>query len=110
MVRKVVVQLWTGAVEVRRLRFDTAGQAGHVDAMHDTAITANLRRLDIAPPATPEERRARLRNWPTQADLDEIATAWTASNDGVRPAVRVLEEMPSLRGEGIGAGTAGARP
>jgi hypothetical protein len=29
---------------------------------------------------------------PTQADLDAIATAWIAANDGVRPSVRVLEQ------------------
>ncbi len=29
---------------------------------------------------------------PELADLDAIATAWTAANDGVRPSVRILEE------------------
>ncbi len=38
---------------------------------------------------------------PTQADLDAIAVAWTASNDGVRPAVRVLQQS-SLPGRSLG--------
>jgi hypothetical protein len=59
--------------------------------MSDGAVVRNLRRLGVDLPATDEARRDRLADWPTQADLDAIATAWTASNDGVRPVVRVLE-------------------
>ncbi len=29
---------------------------------------------------------------PTQADLDEIAVAWTARNGGVKPVVRILQD------------------
>ncbi len=44
---------------------------------------------------------------PSPEDLDAIATAWTASNDGARPVVRVLEES-SLPGRRLG--TAGSVP
>lgn len=39
---------------------------------------------------------------PTPAELDAIATAWTAANDGVRPVVRVLEasNLPSIGARG----------
>ncbi len=48
-------------------------------------------------PATEAERRERLKGWPTPVDLDDVATAWTAKTDGVRPAVRVLEQPTITR-------------
>jgi len=33
----------------------------------------------------------------TQADLDALAVALTAQNDGLRPTVRVVERFPALR-------------
>ena len=49
---------------------------------------------------------------PTQAELDAIAVAWTAWNEGVRPVVRVVEQvrLPALRGVGGAAGPAGSVP
>ena len=44
---------------------------------------------------------------PTQAELDELATAWTAHNDGIRPVVRVLEESAN---PGRRVGAAGTVP
>jgi hypothetical protein len=110
--RTVVVTLWSGAHVVRRLRFAEADQPARVDTMSDGQVTANLRRLEVAVPATAAERRARLAEWPTQADLDAIATAWTASNDGVRPVVRVLEQATIGRSTGVGldADAAGSVP
>jgi len=39
---------------------------------------------------------------PTVAELDAIATAMTASNDGIRPVVRLLEQA-GIPGAGLGA-------
>jgi hypothetical protein len=49
---------------------------------------------------------------PTLAELDAIAVAHIAANDGVRPVVRVMEQMPSLRSRGTryDHGPAGAVP
>ena len=107
MTRSVVVQLWSGTTVVRRLRFAAADQASHVDSMSDEAVTQNLRRLGVAVPAEIAEQRARLKAWPTQADLDAIATAHIAANDGVRPVARVLEDS-SLPGGRLGAAGSGA--
>ncbi len=38
---------------------------------------------------------------PTVAELDAIATAMTARNDGIRPVVRLMEE-PTIPGRGLG--------
>src|SRR4051794_38039017 len=100
--RRVVVQLWCGPRTVRRLRFPAADQPAYVDTMSDADVASNLRRLGVQMPAlaSAEDHRTRLRDWPTQSDLDAIATAWTAANDGVRPNVRVLEHsgLPFRRG------------
>lgn len=87
MTRTIVVERWTGMSVVAELRF-TAAQ---VDVMSDDVVTKHLRTLSVAAPATEVERRARLKEFPTQADLDAIAVAWIPWNDGVRPVVRVLE-------------------
>jgi hypothetical protein len=101
VIRTVVAQLWSGPVIIRRLRLSAADQAAHVDLMDDTAIAANLRRLGVARiPDTLEQQRARLKTWPTPADLDAIATAWTSRNQGVRPTVRVLEHARRPRVSG----------
>jgi hypothetical protein len=49
---------------------------------------------------------------PTQEELDAIATAHLGANDGVRPNVRVLEQMTIPRPQGVGSagGPAGAVP
>jgi hypothetical protein len=50
---------------------------------------------------------------PTALELEAIASAWGgASSDGIRPTVRVIETMPSLRSSGVGgaAGPAGSTP
>lgn len=49
---------------------------------------------------------------PSQPELDAIATAMTASNDGVRPVVRVVEQfrLPRARGVGGVGGPAGSVP
>lgn len=88
MIRDVVVTMWDGPHRVHRLLFAPED----VDTMDDVQVQRGLRKLGVSPlPATVLEQRARLKGWPTQADVDAIATAWTGANDGVRPVVRVLE-------------------
>jgi hypothetical protein len=88
-------------VIIRRLRLSAADQPAHVDLMDDTAVLANLRRLGVdSIPDTSEQQRARLKAWPTSADLDAIATAWTPRNRGVRPTVRILEHARRPRVSG----------
>lgn len=106
MKRQVVVMLWDGAVVVRPVGLSRDGQVASVAALSDATIERSLRKLNVTPlPATPDERRTRLRDWPTQADVDTIATSWTARNGGVRPRVRILEvaTLPS----GLSGGPAG---
>ncbi len=98
MTRDVVVQLWTGARLAQRLRFTAAD----VDTMSDVEVAKQLRALGVPLPATVVEQRARLKGWPTQADLDAIATAWLPWNDGVLPVVRVLEAAPFGRRRAAG--------
>lgn len=107
--RAIVVQTWTGPVEVRRLPF----MPEDVDVMDDTTVVGHLRQIGLKVPAgTEAQRAARLREFPTQADLDHIATRATPENDGVRPTARVLEVMPSMRSSGVrgSAGAAGSLP
>jgi hypothetical protein len=41
---------------------------------------------------------------PTALELEAIASAWGgASSEGIRPTVRIIETMPSLRSTGVGA-------
>ena len=49
---------------------------------------------------------------PTAEELAQIATAWTPASGGVKPSVRIIETMPSLRSTGVGAagGPAGSPP
>jgi hypothetical protein len=49
---------------------------------------------------------------PSAEELEAIASAWVASSGGVKPSVRVLETMPSLRARGVGGagGAAGSLP
>lgn len=95
MSRQVVVELWTGARVVRRLRFSDDDQISHVEQMSDREVTANLKRLGVEPPTNIADQRIRLASWPLQSDLDAIATSWIAENDGVRPSVRVLDKAIS---------------
>ena len=50
---------------------------------------------------------------PSAGELEQIASAWGgASSEGIRPSVRIIETMPSLRSTGVGsaAGPAGSVP
>lgn len=49
---------------------------------------------------------------PSPAELEAIASAWVASSGGVKPTVRIVEAMPSLRARGAGGagGAAGSMP
>jgi hypothetical protein len=88
VIRDVVAELWSGAVRVHRLDF----MASDVPAMSDAEVARQLRRLGVTPlPTEVADQRTRLEGWPTQADLDAIATAYLAWSDGVRPTVRVIE-------------------
>jgi hypothetical protein len=99
--RTIIAQLWSGAVVVRRVGLSAAEQATRVDAMSDLAISASLAKLGIDPAlGTAAERRARLRAWPSPADLDALADRYIADNGGVRPTVRVLEVMSLPTGRG----------
>jgi hypothetical protein len=86
--RKVVATMWDGPrAVVMKLPDDVA-------ALSDEEVNGWLRALELVPPAdtTMAVRRARLASFPTQADLDQIATTMTAWNDGIRPVVRVIEK------------------
>lgn len=48
---------------------------------------------------------------PTPEALEAIASAWGgASSDGIRPSVRIIETMPSLRASGVGSGGPAGSP
>lgn len=87
MIREVVVLLWSGLQTVQRLDYTAAD----VDLMSDALVAKHLSKLGMTIPEDVAEQRLRLQGWPTVADLDAIATAFTAANDGVRPIVRVLD-------------------
>ena len=106
MTRDVVVQLWAGVQVVRRLPFMPAD----VDAMSDAQVETWLRKLGVnTTNLTIAQQRTSLKAWPTQGDLDALATAMTAANDGVRPTARVLEET-NLPNPASGRGAAGSVP
>lgn len=89
--RAVVVNLWTGAVVVRRLGPENVRPA-RAAAMSEVDVAKALRAYDVAfAGLTVAQMRDRLIAFPTQADLDAIAVAWTPWNDGAMPTVRVLE-------------------
>lgn len=105
--RQLVAMTWQGPRLIRGLGLDAAQQPERVAGMGDDEIEASLVRLQregvlADMPATPEDRRARLAAFPTQADLDAIADELVARGADVRPTVRVLEQMPSLRARGVG--------
>ncbi|MEJ7785573.1 MAG: hypothetical protein WKF96_12280 [Solirubrobacteraceae bacterium] len=101
MSRTIIAELWTGAVVVRPIGLSAAEQALRATTLSDAEVSASLGRLGVVVPDTEAERRATLAGWPSLADLDAIATAMTASNDGVRPVVRVLE-MATVPGRSRG--------
>jgi len=95
-----VIELWSGARIVRRLPSLDA-----ISGMTDDEVARTLRGLDaLVANSTAAERRTRLLAWPTPADLDSIAVAWTPGAGGVRPVVRVLE-VAWLGGRRSPAGT-----
>ena len=86
MSRRVVATMWDRPrTVVRRLPED-------VDALSDEQVFEWLKWLGLDPPAgaTDAERRARLAEFPTQADLDQIGSNMVAANNGIRPVVRVI--------------------
>jgi hypothetical protein len=88
--RSIVATIWRGPWALRRVPTTLEEQQAMTDALSDAEVERQLRPLVSVMPATPEERRTRLRAWPSQADLDAMADRAAQFNDGVRPTVRII--------------------
>ena len=96
--RDVVVELFAGALLAHRLPSVDA-----IATLTDAQVAKELNAVNaLSAVMTPAERRARLLAYPTQADLDAVATTWMPWGEGVRPVVRVVERFPFSRSRPAG--------
>lgn len=91
--RAIVATTYYGPKLVRELGNTLAQQQRIVDQMSDAEISKSLAKLTpkISPlPATASARKERLRSWPSQADLDQMALD-IGPIGGVMPICRLLD-------------------